>query len=67
LTRKDGWFQWEPLENSGFEAIVLCWDTGMMKRKLDNSLVLMDGRKLGESNEYIIIRVTLPYGQAYGQ
>jgi hypothetical protein len=51
LTKKDGWFPWELLEKSGFEAIVLCWDIGMTKRKLGSSLVLMDGQKLGESNE----------------
>jgi len=48
LTRKDAWFLWEPLVSSGCEATVLCWATGMMKRKLDSSLVLMDGPKLGE-------------------
>jgi len=35
--------------SSGCEATLLCWDTGMTKRKLDSSLVLMGGRKQGES------------------
>jgi hypothetical protein len=50
----DVWFPWEPLESSGFEGTVLCWDTGMKKRKLVSSLLQRDGREPGE-------RKKLPY------
>jgi len=48
LTRKGAWFLWEPLVSSVCEATVSCWATGMTKRKLESSWIVMDGPKLGE-------------------